>query len=316
VRAYFTTQGASLAPDIVLVSSDAPAQTLLRAAIEAAPGRVVYLVHATPSLPFGPDCVFAHADHTRRLAAAVLVGVSHYVAGYIERHAGLPAVHVPITFVRSEDWPYLGRFDNEFVTLVNPCALKGISIFLALADRFPDVAFAAVPTWGTNQDDLTALAARKNVTLLPRVDDINEILRRTRILLVPSLWAEAFGRVVLEAMLTGVPVLASDVGGIPEAKMGVPYVLPVNPIARYRSRLDDRLVPVADVPTQDVGPWREALQQLIGDRTHYETISSASRAQAVAYARNVTVEPFEALLQSVLNRRPSRDLHSAIVRES
>ena len=63
--------------------------------------------------------------------------------------AGIDAVHTPISLLEpmleSADWPVLGRFDNEFVTFVNPCAVKGISIFLALADAFPRTAFAAPP---------------------------------------------------------------------------------------------------------------------------------------------------------------------------
>ena len=135
-----------------------------------------------------------------------------------------------------EDWPELGRFENEFVTFVNPCAVKGIAIFLALADAFPQTQFAAVPTWGTNQQDRAALEARPNVRILAPVDDINLLLARTRVLLVPSLWAEARSRIVLEALLRGVPVMAANVGGIPEAMMGVPYLLPVRPIEKYETR--------------------------------------------------------------------------------
>ena len=99
-------------------------------------------------------------------------------------------------------------------------------------------------------------------------------------------------------MLRGVPVMAANVGGIPEAKMGVPYLLPVNPITRYETRLDEQMVPVAEVPAQNMAPWREALALLSGDRGHYEAVARASRAAALAYAETLTVGPFERLLEA------------------
>jgi surfactin synthase thioesterase subunit len=140
------------------------------------------------------------------------------------------------------------------------------------------------------------------VRLLDPVDDIGLLLARTRVLLVPSLWAEARSRIVVEAMLRGVPVMAGAVGGIPEAKMGVPYLLPVNPIAKYQARLDEQMVPVAEVPPQDIGPWREALARLLCDRAHYEEIAVASQAAAQSYADKLSVAPFEALLGRIAQR--------------
>ena len=201
-------------------------------------------------------------------------------------------------------YPDLGRFENEFVTLVNPCAVKGISIFLALADCLPLVKFLAVPTWGTNDADRAALATRPNVTVIDPVDNVDEILRRTRVLLVPSLWAEARSRIVVEAMLRGVPVLASNIGGIPEAKLGVDYLLPVQPIESYQARVDEQMVPVADVPLQDIEPWQTALETLLSNRAHYQALSRASRQKALAYAGELSAGPFEALLQQVFQQVP------------
>ena len=297
LRAHFTTQAESFAPDVILVSTDDPAQLLLEVALRNAKARVVYLARATLALPFGPDCAFPSEAKTARIRACdTLVGVSRYVADYIRKYAGIDAVHVPISLMEPEDWPNLGRVSNEFVTIVNPCAVKGIAIFLALVDAFPGIAFAAVPTWGTTRQDRAALEALPNVRLLQPVDDINLLLARTRVLLVPSLWAEARSRIVLEALLRGVPVMAANVGGIPEAMMGVPYLLPVRPIEKYATRVDEQMVPVAEVPEQDISPWHEALARLLADRAHYEEISRQSRGAALEYAKELHAGHFEALL--------------------
>jgi surfactin synthase thioesterase subunit/glycosyltransferase involved in cell wall biosynthesis len=299
LRAYFSAQIAAFEPDVILTSTDDPAQLLLEVALRANEP-TVYLARATLAVPFGPDCAFPSVPKTEVLRQAdAVVGVSHYVADYIREWSGIPAVHVPISLLDPPPYPDLGRFENEFVTLVNPCAVKGISIFLELADRMPGFQFAAVPTWGTNQADRATLAGRPNVTVLDPVDNVDDILRRTRVLLVPSLWAEARSRMVVEAMLRGVPVIASNLGGIPEAKLGVDYLLPVRRIERYQAQFDEQMVPLAEVPAQDIGPWTAALERLLGDRAHYEALSRASRQAALAYAGSLSVGPFESLLQTV-----------------
>lgn len=301
LRALFTHTIEVFQPDVIIASTDDPAQLLLDVALRSG-ARVVYLARATLAVPFGPDCAFPSGAKTARIRACdAVVGVSQYAADYIRKYADIPAIHVPISLMEPEDWPDLGRFDNQFVTMVNPCAVKGIAIFVALADAFPATRFAAVPTWGTNVEDRAELERRPNVTLLKPVDDINLLLARTRVLLVPSLWAEARSRIVLEAMLRGVPVMGADVGGIPEAMMGLPYLLPVNPIRKYGSRLDEQMVPVAEVPAQNIEPWSEALARLLGDRTHWEETAHASRNAALAYAADLHAGHFEGVLRQLMS---------------
>ena len=45
-----------------------------------------------------------------------------------------------------------------------------------VARELPDVAFAAVPTWGTTDRDLQALRELPNITLLDPVEDIDKLL--------------------------------------------------------------------------------------------------------------------------------------------
>ena len=56
-----------------------------------------------------------------------------------------------------------------------------------------------------------------NVKCLPKQQDMRKVYGQTRILLVPSVWEEAFGRVASEAHVSGIPVIASEIGGLPES---------------------------------------------------------------------------------------------------
>jgi surfactin synthase thioesterase subunit/glycosyltransferase involved in cell wall biosynthesis len=298
IRAYLSEQITAFDPDIVITSTDDPAQLLFDVALHAARARVVHLVRATIAVPFGPDSSAPSATRASTLRRAdAIVGVSEYVARYLRTHGDVPAVHVPISLMEPGEPPCLAAFDHPYVTFANPCAVKGIDIFLGIADAMPDLRFAAIPTWGTNAHDREALRARPNVDILSPVDNMDELFAKTRVLLVPSVWAEARSRIVVEAMLRGVPVIASDAGGIVEAKLGVPYLLPVNPIREYEHTVDEKMVPVAKVPPQDLAPWIQTLQRLTTDGGHWQEISHQSREAALQYLRTLSVEPFEAILR-------------------
>jgi glycosyltransferase involved in cell wall biosynthesis len=301
LRTYFATQVRAFQPDIIVASTDDPAHLMLEIALRSPRARVVYLVRATVALPFGPDSGLPSEFQTEGLREADgVVAVSEYVAQYTRQWGGVDAIHVPISLLAPGGHPDLGRFDNRFVSMVNPCAVKGISIFLVLAKRFPNVEFAAVPTWGTTAANFTELRRLPNVSILAPVDDIDDLLRQTRVMLAPSLWAEARSRMILEAMSRGIPVMASDVGGLAEAMLGMDYLLPVNPVTRYRPMVDELMVPAVDIPPQDVGPWAAVLERLLTDRGHYANLSAKARRAALEYARNLNAVAFEAYLEKIL----------------
>ena len=66
--------------------------------------------------------------------------------------------------------------------------------------------------------DLESLADKlgigENIRFIPAVSDTSEPLSAMDVFVMPSL-QEGLGLSIMEAMLSGVPVIASDVGGIP-----------------------------------------------------------------------------------------------------
>jgi glycosyltransferase involved in cell wall biosynthesis len=298
LRTAVADQLRAFEPDWVLVASEDPEQVLLEVALEYAPARVVYVAQTLLLLPFGPACFQPSPARTALLGqAAGIITISGYAQEYMRRWGNLDSTIIPLPVYGAGPFPRHGTWEQGFVTMVNPCAYKGLAIFLELARRLPQYLFAAVASWGTTDADIAALAQVPNVRVLDPVGDIDAIFAQTRILLVPSLWDETFGYVVVEAMLRGIPTLASNVGGLPEAKLGVDYVLPVQKIEGYTEHFDDRMNPIPLVPEQDIGPWETALRTLLADRVHYEQVAAASREAALAFVRNVNAAPAELFLE-------------------
>jgi glycosyltransferase involved in cell wall biosynthesis len=117
---------------------------------------------------------------------------------------------------------------------------------------------------------------------------MEEAWRDIKVLLVPSLWFEAWGIVLIEAHLRGIPVISADAGALPEAMLGLRYVIPVNPIKGHRNEKGAYIV-----PDQDFEPWVEIVNKLMSDRSEYEELSTKVRDTTVQWLKNVDESALE-----------------------
>lgn len=309
LHTHVTEQIREFQPALVIVSAEDPSYAVLEIALSLCEGRVVQFCRTALTVPFGPASPFSNPAAAGLLRRAHVVVMSNFLKDYLERWGNVPSHVLPISL--HEEWrsaPENENFDAEFITMFNPCAGKGLAIFAAAAQALPHLAFSAVPTWGTTAEDIQTLRALPNVELLPPTDDVDIVMRRSRAVMVPSLWAEAMSRLITESMMRGIPVLASDVGGNAEAMHGLDYLLPVAEITSYSDRLDERGVPAAVVPPQDVTPWTSALSDLFASRGRYAQIAKESRAAALRYAASLDVGQVIDFLERVGDRQaPSLD---------
>lgn len=284
-------------PDIVLVTED-KRQILLGPAIAWNAQRVVLLLQTLTNLPFGPLSIRADDRQFSLMceSAASLV-ISQFLQKYICEHSPLRPEVIPIPVFGEIPCETTARFGTGAITMINPCEIKGVAVFQALAHAFPEIPFAAVPTWGANAEQIAELRALPNMRLLKPSDDVGEVLCQARMLVAPSMWPETFGLVVPEAMLRGIPVLASDHCGLREAKLGVDYLFPIQPAI-----WDE---PNWHCPEQDPTPWIQVVQRLLTDSEEYHRVSRESSAAAHAYVERIDVRQVEAFFDRILGRQAS-----------
>lgn len=105
---------------------------------------------------------------------------------------------------------FIGRYVKE----------KGILPLLEAAKQLPPDIYVIFAGTGPLQSLIDAYARSSHrVINLGKIsqNDLPEILNAVDALVVPSIHDEGFGRVILEALSCGVPVVGSKRGGIPEA---------------------------------------------------------------------------------------------------
>jgi len=207
-----------------------------------------------PTIVYIRDAFFDElGGPVRRSSAIRYVTTSQALANRFEKVFGIRPVCIPPIVA-----PELYRVEpaRRNVTFVCPKPKKGLDTALRIAGRRPDIPFVFVESWPINiirriPRDLW-IRRHANVVLRDRTHDMRIVYREAKVVLVPSACREGWGRVASEAQVSGIPVLASNVCGLPEA-VGPGGIL-VDPDA-------------------DIESWVAALARLWDDPTEYDKLS-------------------------------------------
>jgi hypothetical protein len=226
---------------------------------------VAYYVHAVNE-PIDPG-----SDEVRR--RALWLTVSRFSA----LHNGGPfnlGFHVIPPLV--EPARYRVRHHHGYhATFIGLQSFKGGELVVKLAQACPEIPFLIfdnvdrnLPQWpGLSGAELRAAASvLPNVKVQPAAKSTTALYGSTKVLLSPSRCYEAWGRVASEAQINGIPVLASNRGGLPEA------VGPGGLCLDY------------DAP---VSVWAEALRRIWTDKAYYAQLS----ARALGHAARPDYQP-------------------------
>jgi N-acetyl-alpha-D-glucosaminyl L-malate synthase BshA len=129
--------------------------------------------------------------------------------------------------------------------------------------------------------EAAGLGVADKVRFVGPIEDVADMLRWADLYLLPSR-SESFGLSALEALATGVPVIGTSAGGLPEV---------------VRHGVDGFLAPVGDVDSMADGAVA-----LLGDDERWMAASRAARERAAEFAEDRVIPRYEAVYDAVRRR--------------
>ena len=218
-------------------------------ALAAGPPKLVSTKHNDDPFRTGP---FRYVERLLTRRAAKVICITESLARFNREQVGLPAEKLEVIHYGMDEPPAAWAPDE----LELPQGKIVVAVARLVSQKGLDVAVEAmagidatlvVLGEGPERERLEAQARELGVRLLlpGRVGDVASVLRRANVLVHPARW-EGFGLALLEAMLAGLPVVATGVSSIPEivadGKTGL-LVPPDDPAA-----LDSALRRILDEP--------------------------------------------------------------------
>ena len=220
------------------------------------------------SRPFGAVRFRANRGLLQR--ADLIISNSAFLQDEVVRRRGISTEVVPPFIDTDSHRTARSGEPGDRIVFVGLDEWKGAELALRVARAMPERRFHFLDGGRPSQRMMAEAERLPNVSREPWTEDVPRVLRGARLLLVPSLWEEPFGRLPVEAGSQGIPTLASAQGGLPESVGAGGMII-------------DAL--------GDVEPWIRGIR-LLDDPVRYAELSEAASAHAAGYSLEATLGRF------------------------
>jgi glycosyltransferase involved in cell wall biosynthesis len=245
-------------------------------------------------------------------ASTAIISTSRFVKDYVSKHWKResiiinPLVEIENYIIKKKEF---SPNKNEFIFMFNPLERKGGLVFREIAKQLPSQKFGTVFGWSSLKDNPDSNAFSKeyikritesegsvfdgslpeyvnfndcsNIKIFPPEDDSKKLYEKIKLLLVPSQWEEAFGRVAIEAMANGIPVIASDVAGLRDS-VGDGGIL---------------------LEKDNISKWVDEIKKLISDKEYFELISKREKEFVKnSYSEDEILNKTKDLIESIARK--------------
>jgi glycosyltransferase involved in cell wall biosynthesis len=198
-----------------------------------------------PSIGYRPECVFApYRVFTSYSQMHYYYGQQRMLLNPSWNDAVIPNAFTPEEFEfqdnKGDYCLYLGRISAD----------KGIHLAIQMTEHTGQRLIIAGP------GDLSALdyqSVPKHVTMFgyANVEQRRQLLRDARVLIAPTYYLEPFGNIVVEALMSGTPVITTDWGGFVDTN--------VDGVTGFRCRNFQEFVSamerISEISSQDCRNW-------------------------------------------------------------
>lgn len=160
-----------------------------------------------PSIGYRPECVFApYRVFTSYAQMHYFYGQRGLLLSPSWNDAVIPNAFTP------EEFEYTDNKDDYFLYLGRISADKGIHLAIQMTEYTGQRLIIAGPG---NLSTLNYTSVPKHVTMhgYANVEQRRALLSRARALIAPTYYVEPFGNMVVEALMSGTPVITTDWGG-------------------------------------------------------------------------------------------------------